>query len=150
MPRKFIAGLKEGDACLVENLAEAGQEIYPANFIEPATIKFLMGNSIVVAFDNPDNRFQTPTMSFGTSGVIERLRAKPVRIRLLEASEENRNIIERHQRFQEMQASLQALGALQLNRNQFMQEPDEASRELLAQLQAVEMLLTQLYVTEGD
>lgn len=148
MSRKFISALREGDACLVENQAAEGQEIYPESFIEPATVKFLMGNSIVVEFDNADNRFGTPTMSFNSSGIIEKLKAKPVSIRLLEADEANRSIIERYERFKEMQACVRAIGGLCLDRDKFLAQDDDASRELLAQMQAVEAMLAQLYAAE--
>ncbi|MDO4693719.1 MAG: hypothetical protein Q4A62_03700 [Eikenella sp.] len=150
MSHVFISQLKEGDACLVENLAADGQEIYSEHFIEPATVKFLFGNSIVVEFDNADNRFRTPTMSFNCSGVIEKIKAKPVHIRLLADDEDNRGIIRRHERFKEMQQCIAAIGALRLDRQKFLAQEDNASRELLAQMQAVEMLLTQIYAADGD
>lgn len=150
MTRTFISQLKEGDACLVENLAADGQEIYPEHFIEPATVKFLLGNSVVVEFDSPDNRFGAPTMSFNGSGVIDKIKAKPVHIRLLADDEANRDIIRRHERFKDMQQCAAAIGRLHLSRQKFLSREDEASRELLAQMQAVEMLLAQMYADNGE
>lgn len=150
MSRTFLSQLQEGDSCLVENLAADGQEIYPEHFIEPATVKFLFGNSIVVEFDQADNRFLTPTMSFNCSGVIDKIKAKPVHIRLLADDDSNRDIIRRYQRFSDMQQCIAAIGALRLSRTKFLAQEDDASRELLAQMQAVEMLLAQMYAEDSE
>lgn len=143
--QNVIAQLKEGDTCLVENVAIADQAD-SVSFIEPAVVKFIMGSSLIVEFSNPDNLFGLQKLTFNHTGEVKMLQGKPVDIRLLVANEENMAIIKRYELFTQMQECVKKIGALSLNREKFLAQDDDANREMLAQMQAIEAFCEQIYV----
>lgn len=142
MARNIIALLKEGDKCIVENHAVAGSHGYDKNFTENAVVKFVMGSSVIVEFENSSNQFGSSRMTFEADGQINQIQSKKVDIRLIVT----KGSPEQQQMLDDMMKCAAAIGRINIDPTKFFSQDETASRELLAQMQAIEDFLNQLYV----
>lgn len=142
MARNVLALLKEGDTCVVENHAVAGSAGFDKNFSEEATVKFVMNNSVIIEFRNSDNRFGSSRMTFEANGEITELQNKKVNIQLIVT----KGTPEQQKLLDELMSSAANIGRLKIDAGKFFTQDETANREFVAQVQAIEDFLQQLYV----
>lgn len=142
MTRNVLPLLKEGDVCVVENHAVAGSAGFDKNFSEEAVVKFVMAHSVIIEFKNSDNRFDTSRMTFEANGELTQWQNKKVNIQLIVT----KGTPEQQKLLDDLMTSVANIGRTKIDAGKFFTQDETTNREFVAQVQAIEDFLNQLYV----